>query len=95
MRVGLCHGSRGVKLNLLTLKSFKGLVKVESRLFQEDPEGIITLKPEILLALNPLIPSRNTFAFCFLRVGNSFHRKQNQTKTKIKYELEKGKFVRV
>lgn len=65
MRVILCHYSKGVKLNLLTLRGFKGLVKVGSGLFQEDSECIIALQSEIFVALNPLILNRNSFALYF------------------------------
>lgn len=58
-------GFYSVKLNLLTLKGFKGLVRVGSSLFQEVSECVITLKPDTLLALNPLILSRNSSALCF------------------------------
>jgi len=45
---------------------------VRSSLFQEDSECIITLNPVILLALNPLILGRNSFAVCFLTLGTPF-----------------------
>lgn len=76
MRVILCHYSKGVKLNLLTLRGFKGLVKVGSSLFQEDSERIITLQSEVLVALNPLILSRNSFALYLLRFEDSFSTKK-------------------
>lgn len=88
MRVILCQDSKSVKLNLLTLRGFKGLVRVGSSLFQEDSVCIITVKPDILLALNPVILSRNSFALCFLSFRDSF-----STKTFFFNELEEGKFV--
>lgn len=88
MRVILCQNSKGVKLNLLTLRGFKGLVRVGSSLSQEDSECIITLEPDTLLALNPLILSRNSFAVCFLSLGTPFPQK------KLFFnELKEGKFV--
>ena len=76
MRVILCHYSKGVKLNLLTLRGFKGLVKVGSSLFQKDSERIITLQSEVLVALNPLILSRSSFALYFLGFKDSFSTKK-------------------